>query len=1054
MMGEDMEWASPIMAAKSNLSFLEELDEAAAKLDDELKAISNVNQDSTSSNQAGGDTSHLYYDEDDDDLTDELASLEYSKLALQQELNLSTLSFEDFNGGILSPIHNVPELHWEETPEQESEMKNDSLLEDEEGNQLDAEMVSDLQVSLEDDDHLNDEISHQAGTDSSGSPFRPEDECLDTDISPVKIGGEKDECSSTTRSRTEAVDSSAHSSMSVDNENDMTPRIHNTSFFSNMQDEESSDNDCSDFESVEPTQSNDAVSPLRGSSLKILQQVGSPSSGFPTLIPTYSEEESDDENEQNHTQPLHIRLQQQQVFRLHEQETTEEPSRASNHGSANVSTESSKNSKKKKKWLPRRFFTSIATANKNENRNRPILKAITNSIEAKRKLKPKRTSTTATGLASSRLSTVSEDSQELQAHVPTASKKVAFAPTSKDQILFETNNPLLFLQERERVVVENMMKMLHSQEAKNKEQEKRERKLLHMLRDAWLDKKNLVAIHKKEMQQLKAQHQDALGNYELLQEENELLILQTQAWKEISRQSNHQVAAYKHSYDELQLETASAPKVDDEEKLRKNSEQLVVHQDVHPGKDEVEIESLKRELVQVRQHYKEKLATAHQEKKNLDQQFRQERLNHQMKLDEASIQTELAQQDLKHLQSGYERKLETIIREKNALKAQMNEIHQEYERKLHESKQSAANVQLQLQELQDQARSKEDQLKTEYQKAELKFDIANIRTKRLEQELSDLQRSQKEQLEKVEHLNILAKQALGEIETKYEFSNAKRLEAEQALLHVQDLLSIEAADHSDVKMSFQQQQDILRHDNLSLQKKLEDTQLELQYAQENYVKQEMELRNQRKQVDRLLEEASNYQDLEAQYQQSLEDVKCHRYTLSVVQEELKAVRANGADAQEASDVTPVASAKAKSLEQSPLQYELQVAETKALQDQVNRLKIALKASTPIAYSALGNRKSPVEERIRKQVQRLRKSLTPKHDDNSVVFWSEEDSVVAEEERPAKIPSPKIFIDRLRPKSKDRSKQVDETSVDKENNGLKSIQRRGGGLGVRTTLSIR
>jgi hypothetical protein len=433
-----------------------------------------------------------------------------------------------------------------------------------------------------------------------------------------------------------------------------------------------------------------------------------------------------------------------------------------------------------------------------------------------------------------------------------------------------------------------------------------------------------------------------------------------------------------------------------------------------------------------------------------------------VKLDEAWYQTELAQQDLEQVQSGYEQKFENYIREKLDLKEEINRLRDEYQCNIQEANERTARAEEELQGLKGQLDGKLQEVNEEHQQAAINFEVANIRTSQLEQELSELRDSYEAKLEEVRHRNLTVELTLKQLETKHELSNAKRPKAEQELKQLQDLLLLERGYHGDAKKSLQQQQDLLLQDNCVLKKKAEDTKLELQYAQENYVQQEVELRKERTQVDRLLQQASSLQALETSYKEKVEEANQHKEHLLKVQEELRDLQVKYDGATAARDelhVAPESPTLDNSTEmqkgenaRDTLKYELQIAETVALRDQVERLKLALKASSSPSYS-VSNMKSPVEQRIRDQVQRLRKSLTPKHEDSfSSAFWTENSPAAKEEPLVSKALSTKSYASMLRPKSSDRSKQA--AALDKENNGFLAKQRRGGGLAVRTGLGIR
>lgn len=1047
---QEAEYSSPeSLATMSNLSFLEELDEAAAKLDNELKAITEVDERDVSY------CSQLIYDDqDDDDLTDELASLEYSKLALQQELNLSTLSFEELG---LSPMPKVPELR--EEMEEASEIHSHLSLRDDDHDVADH-MISNLHVSFDDDlpdqPHQEYQEQHQVSQMStrqhSKSPFRPlQQHRLNIDISPIKPEQEEegDGMTCTTRSRTSVVDSSnthnsSSASLSLDQGNgseEMTPKMQITSIFSAIHDD---DDESTGTELIETLPSYHSPSRQHDSSLKILQQVASPTSAVPTLIPTYSE----DSDEEDAPPPRVTQL---------EQPTKSEPSSP---------PPPSEEPAKKKSWrLPRRLlFTTITGKMQQGGANnkvlplRPMLSVITNNVDdAKRKFKSsKRRSKVekAIPVASNRLPPVSEDYT-----LPPPSTVKQPSASNKDQVLLSTTNPLMTLDNRERLVIGKMMKMLQQQEAKNKEQKKRERKLLHMLRDAWKDKRTNLVDHESEIQKLKVKFQDAFDNYQVLQQENEILHLQATAWKEISRQSNHQVAAYKHSYEKLHVQVSSL----DEATGGDIEEEHISVQQERVSSDNDAIQSLELELINVRRGYEKKLKAIHQEKEHLQNELSQQRINHQVKLEEAKYQTELVQQDLDQIQNGYERKFESYIREKLDLKDHMNRMREEHEWKLQDANERAVLAEKELKELQQNIDSKALEVREEHHQAAINFEVANIRTSQLEQELNELKTSYKFKLEQVLEESFATAQSLKQLETKCELSNAKRLEAEQALQHIQDLLLLERGYHGDAKKSFQQQQNLLLQDSLILKKQAEDSQLELEHAQENFLKQEVELRKERSQLNRLLPEISKYQAIEGRYEEAVEEAKQYKENLQRVQEELKYLQAKIDELAAPERTETVVSQEKPAMDKyaeledgektrDTLKYELEIAETNSLRDQVERLKIALKASSSPSYSAPSTR-SPVEQRIRDQVKRLRKSLTPKNEDSSSsVFWIEDSPVPKEQPVVSKSMSPKKYVSMLRPKSNDRSKQA--VAIDKENNGMLPKQRRSGGLAVRTGLGLR
>ena len=69
---------------RASKSFLQELDEAAAKLDSALKEVSFQEEHSISVSR---DVSQLWEEADDDDLSDEIYNLKFSTGTLQQELD-------------------------------------------------------------------------------------------------------------------------------------------------------------------------------------------------------------------------------------------------------------------------------------------------------------------------------------------------------------------------------------------------------------------------------------------------------------------------------------------------------------------------------------------------------------------------------------------------------------------------------------------------------------------------------------------------------------------------------------------------------------------------------------------------------------------------------------------------------------------------------------------------------------------------------------------------------------------------------------------------------
>ncbi|KAL3932223.1 MAG: hypothetical protein SGBAC_010952 [Bacillariaceae sp.] len=1071
-------------AQMSNRSLIREIDEAEAVLDDEIKVILEFEKSANNNNSVYVDES-FFEDDDDDDLTGELANLE-SLTALQQELNMSAISYEEFNANTSrayalereeeeeAVITDVGEIQigdsiMEEEPcatwkpalslSQDSSIRSVSQQTPE--HNLRKQTIHRL-VSRDGGEDEDAFLSKQPSNDSEGSSvFRTSShdnssamhlmsqDRLDINIavSPIRCESEEDAekkalpvCNQESNIkpvfRRILVDTTpTANAMASSNESEaVTPKIQNTKPVANAvqsRDDNISpirDENCADHSeskaSKNATQQKENETTSRSSLaapklspvsslLNTLLASPEPVMPLPDIIesPTVFEAEGASDvglPETSESESSNARESRSFSSQMASTSTSSEvaslsPMSSASTTSASSSASSSSISSAQSKWNPMRLFNQ---KNSSEVKTR---KSILSKSTSKSKKKKSTSKTRQRFNSPLNLPTVSEEKTlpptqptppniaVSQLHDPSETEIRNTLGMEEDSTSREGKRSSLFQDNKERVAVNRMMKMLMEQRNKNKIQEKRERKLLHMLCDARNDRKDLINGHKKEAADLHRKLKSSFENNEILKQENELLLMQTDAWKEISRQSNQTAALYKYSFCGRQ----GSPRF----------EALVG--EAIDGRN-METTEADDELVHVKR-----------EKEELEDKLKKIQKESHLEMEGLKYQTEFVTEELKTSQALFEDKLQNYIQENIQLKDETNTLRKELEQRNVE----VSNAQNEVQDLQKILASKLD------------AEVTNLRAEKLEDQLASMEEDHKAELACSNRDNTMADARIQNLATSLGTENVERQRAEKDLHSMRDQLSHERKSRSQSTLIFQQRNESLVKENQSLKKEVNNLKAELASTRTDQVQIEAGLMKERKEVYRLEKQSEEEAELINELQEELDSLQC---------------KFDGAESETSS------TEKVTKSVQDTLENEIQAAEKIALRVQVERLKLELKSKSPLTPlpSYPSTYKSPVERRVRDQMLRLRKSLTPKEKEEEVFapppspFFTDSTSVtLSGKPKSLKSPTPKKFVRMLRPKAKGPSLQP--RRLNKENNTFMSPQkRRGGGLSSRTSLGIR
>ncbi|CAJ1935294.1 unnamed protein product [Cylindrotheca closterium] len=1095
-------------ARMSNHSFIQELDEAAAILDDELKAISEVEH--AHANTSVYVEKDFFEDNDDDDLTGELANLD-SLAALQQELNMSALSFEGFNANNSKAyaleqqedeeeavITDVGEIRigdaimeeeacttWTPVPSLSQDSSIHSATpshfpsqNDQEEQRLPQRTVHRV-VSRDGGEDII--LTKQSSNDSEDiSPFQTSPhgsprsavrlmrrDRLDITLSPIRFTSDTDENQdvpssmhqSTQQSNFEAgfrnilVDATPSMNvMDTKQSQDVTPKIQNTrtgsagfqfqddgtGHFANENHDElvvsekaigapthtthisqpSLTEEPSPMSSLLNTllASPEPLVAMPNSNVKVDEQEQDSKVG---VLATSASESSSAGESHSFSSPLSEALtsnSNSEVASVSSSASSVSTVSASSSVSSSSVSMSSTQSTDKKKWNPIRLFNQKNASAEEKARN----SIFTKPSSSKSKKKKSKSKARHRFISSPNLPTVSEDKTLAPTQAPPSNITVSQPHDPHENEIRETlgmdggRRKSLFQDNKERVALNRMMKMLMEQRNKNKSQEKRERKLLHMLCDARNDRKELIDENDKVVQDLQRKLKSSFENNEILRQENELLLMQTDAWKEISRQSNQTAALYKYTFDERK----GKPRYD-----------APVGETMNGGSMELAEAEDEDELVQVKR-----------EKEELENKLTQLQKDSHLEKEGLKYQTELLAQELEQSQTLFEDKLENYIQENAQLKDDKDVLRRELEERY-------AAISISRKEVQDL------QLKSNSTRPKMHAEIINLRVHKLEDQFITMQNFHRSRMVQSNQDKAITEARIKSLEISVGNSAIELRKAEEGSKALRDQLSLERKSRSQSTRIFQQQSESLMDENESLKKEILGLQGELASTRTDQVQIEAELLKERKEVHRLQKQAED----EAQL-------------ITELQEELDNLQTNFEDAEsEAFSTDKAAKSPEAALNeaQDTLENEIQAAENVALRVQVERLKLELKSKSPLTprSSYRSSYKSPVERRVRDQVLRLRKSLTPKQQYEEPVastlprspFFTDSPSVtLTGHPNSLKSTSPKKFASMLRPKGKGSS--MPPRRLDKENNTFMSPQkRRGGGLSglsTRTGLGIR
>jgi hypothetical protein len=1030
-------------------SFLEELDQAAAKLDSELEAFSVFPREDKDAH-----CSFIFDDGDDDDLSDELASLEYSKLALQQELNESALSFEEFD---FTPrkLPKQPVVEVDETIEMYSQAPFSLATEME-------IQISPIKVHTEDEEKSDLGDMENESSFSTVGLLEKTEELLEklnketqiripsftatTGVTAKKkhkwFASTKKKLFSTSKKKrakhaANAVNTSTTGSNlfkleTVAEEADASPR----SFYADDSNSEISDGD----ENIIPSQKKQKQDVLL--SPQMCQSLGAAATSLDSSFG-----KAGHGNEERQTQPYHL------------------------------------------------YQTAIT---------------------------PKRQNLKKSG--------------EIESE--TYSK-----------------NALMLLKHKERIAIQQMMKMLSSLEQKNVHLENKEQKLLKCLKNAWNDRQSLVQRHKHQIHCLELKEQNYQDDLHLLKQENELLLIQTNAWKEISRQSNHQAAKFKYKHDELQYQQESMGEEDDT-----YEDSLLKHQE---------------ELNQIRQECQKQLVALEQEKRNLETDMQSHLQDLESQVEKTKIALQLEQEETRSSKQVYHEKMEYYITKNIELKQKLKKDQEVHERNIYnvekqlisqqhnfksqleivqthllEKDSAYQHLQAQNKKLTSEMALQEHRLRLHGEKSLQKESSLEALVLCLEQETSILSNKMKEtQLElQCAQENVLSCQDQHsstkskleqEIAMKNDLESKKKAQEAQI---VQQAIQLYVVNNSlsNLRTKYEEQQAVVEMQSeklvvadgslCDLLRKYEEQKSTAEDRAEKLVISEKSLLNQRTLCEQLSEKHTamerSLSDLHDKYDhqhaltgQQLEKLTITGTALNDLQGKYDAQQSRFKQQSEKLIITERALSdlqvmhkafdepKSRHLEQETillentgegvhnlkydcseersasesLTFELNMAESRDLRDQVEKLIIALKCSpSPSSLSPTSSliyQKSPVEQKIRDQVSRLRKSMTPKNispstrDDGTIFFPDSPSHTRTSKISPMMVKYPlsisssgkkqqrkkdKTGIPSLRPKNSSLKPEGSSNVFEKENNGF-FVRKRQPPVGLatgRTGLGIR
>lgn len=925
---------------RASKSFLQELDEAAAKLDSALKEVSFQEEHSISVSR---DVSQLWEEADDDDLSDEIYNLKFSTGTLQQELD--RYSFDQ--------PHPNEDMDFRNT---NADHRPDVIFEEEEP----------LFLSQDDDKEEEGESTMQASSLMNSFELFPGENGLS--ISPIKPQKENELTASPIKSYNRN-DSNIETKSYVEMTKNCIFHDKGKSSW-----EESTKEDTVGHPIFRLTHDkHDVVGELSQTlaerERKALVRVVSQDSECEANRSKGEEPEYDEiledslENSFHHTKKKKTWLSRRVLAKP---KTVMKP----DTGRTSKSTEDSEHTTKRNKFFSVRFpksrtakhkkstknilvprvsnadtSTAIATNSMSNDGGQPKPQELTGAssrspprtpirIESLSNIAtPTTTNTTTAKVMSSQTSERLDTGLGISAN---SGDSVKGGISHQEDMKWPDTSSLI--NDRERVVTTKLLQMIHSLQDKQKQQDQREQKLVNLLKDAWCDRKNLLATHEVEVQQLQSQYNSADESCTFLKQENDLLVLQCNALKDIDGQAS------------------------------------------------------KRKVEQVKQENQELKEEIHELRKELA-----------TKLEEANYKTDLIKEHFAQMQQGYEKKLEVYIREQSQMEQKYKYVEEVYKERLKQEKQRTQEIEAEISKLSINYEAKlQEQREIQYQAA-MNFEIANNETQSVQRELAELRQEYKYKLDSWNVEKHATTLSLEQLQKELEQANEKIYELDSRLQQAMKDLQHEQASRLQLQRKFEN----LLEDNLCQKQKLDDANGQMQV-------QIQEIHRYTSENSRLNQIIDTYKEVEKEWIKELQEAR----------EELNQLRDKNA-------IDPTSLQHSVTSALNALHYELQVAESNELKDEVTLLKVALEKSgfsprntnvSPIPFV-----KSPVEQKIRDQVKRLKASLTPKKANDrkdQLVFWSDE---------MAKVSSNKTIVSQTVHHSNSKSATDWKEFADKENN---------------------